>query len=154
MTAETVYSGTTERTPTRNDYAIVAKDETHGNATTRYVYQGTYGDDGQWAFQYVVNEESLTQAQIAAINSGITSDGLSSINNSIGTLNGSVSALNTNKVEKIDIEKLSADDTKTLGIILTIASKVNEIIDALKIGQENHIEEPSDVPSEIPEENE
>lgn len=55
------------RTPTTNDYAIVLTDETHNNQTTRYTYTGT-----QWAFQYVVNETPMTQAQVNAINSGIT----------------------------------------------------------------------------------
>lgn len=56
------------RTPTKNDYAIVTADEDHDNACTRYLYTGS-----QWAFQYTVNESPMTQAQLNAINSGITS---------------------------------------------------------------------------------
>lgn len=62
------YSDGQLRTPTKNDYAIVSSDETHDNACTRYSYTGS-----QWAFQYVVNDTPFTQAQLDAINSGITS---------------------------------------------------------------------------------
>ena len=70
--ATTFYNGGVVRSPTKNDYLIVLADEEHTtalgvNPTTRYVYDGA-----QWAFQYVVNNTSLTQAQVDAINSGIT----------------------------------------------------------------------------------
>ncbi len=84
IAANTFYSGGKVRVPTQNDYAIVLADETQPKGvddsypTTRYVYQtanagGTY-PDGQWEFQYVVNNTSLTQAQVDAINSGITKE--------------------------------------------------------------------------------
>ncbi len=84
LNATTFYSGTQVRVPTQNDYATVLADETQPKGangsypTTRYVYQtnevgGTY-PNGQWAFQYVVNNTSLTQAQVDAINSGITAE--------------------------------------------------------------------------------
>ncbi len=84
IAATVFYSGGKERVPTQNDYATVLADETKPKGvdgsypTTRYVYQtattgGTY-PDGQWDFQYVVNNTSLTQAQINAINSGITKE--------------------------------------------------------------------------------
>ena len=61
------------RTPTRNDYAIVTADETHGGQTSRYTYVKADGASaGQWAFQYTFNM-SFTEAQIAALNSGVTS---------------------------------------------------------------------------------
>lgn len=63
----TFYSGWVVRVPTRNDYCVVVEDETHDNATTRYIYQN------QWEFQYVVNETALTAQQLAALNSWITS---------------------------------------------------------------------------------
>lgn len=70
--ATTFYNGGVARSPTKNDYLIVLADEEHTTAlgvdpTTRYVYDGA-----QWAFQYVVNNNSLTQAQVNAVNSGIT----------------------------------------------------------------------------------
>ena len=63
------YSGGVVRVPTRNDYCIVASDETHNDARTRYTYQ-----NGQWEFQYEVNERPFTSEEVAAIESGITSD--------------------------------------------------------------------------------
>ena len=66
--ASTFYSGWVARTPTRNDYTIVLADENHDNATTRYIYQWN-----QWEYQYTVNETALTQSQLDALNSWITS---------------------------------------------------------------------------------
>lgn len=65
--ASTFYSWWVVRTPTRNDYTIVLDDENHDNATTRYIY------NSGWEYQYTVNETAMTQAQLDAINSGITS---------------------------------------------------------------------------------
>ncbi len=65
--ATTFYSGGEVRVPTRNDYCIVQDDENHDNATTRYIY------NNGWEYQYTINETPLTQAQLDAINSGITS---------------------------------------------------------------------------------
>ena len=65
-----------ERTPTKNDYLVVLEDETKTtdlgvSPTTRYTYQGEW-PTGQFEFQYIVNNTALTQAQVDAINSGIT----------------------------------------------------------------------------------
>lgn len=65
--ATTFYSGWVVRTPTRNDYTIVLADETHDNEVTRYIY------NSNWEYQYSINESPMTQAQLDAINSGITS---------------------------------------------------------------------------------
>lgn len=65
--ATTFYSGWTVRVPTRNDYTVVLDDETHSHATTRYSYQGNW-----WEYQYTINETPMTQAQLDALNSGIT----------------------------------------------------------------------------------
>ncbi len=84
LNATTFYSGGKERVPTQNDYATVLADDSQPKGvdgtypTTRYSYQtdtqnGTY-PNGQWDFQYVVNNTSLTQAQVDAINSGITKE--------------------------------------------------------------------------------
>lgn len=85
LNATTYYNGGQPRTPTRNDYAIVLHDESQPQGsdgqypTTRYIYDGT-----QWAFQYVVNNTSLTQEQVEAINSGITSELVEKIDNVVG----------------------------------------------------------------------
>jgi hypothetical protein len=77
------------RTPTKNDYLLVNADETHDGGACRYVYQGESGQ-GTWAFQYLVNEAPFTSAQLAALNSGITS----ALVTQIGTLD-------TNKADKV-----------------------------------------------------
>lgn len=70
--ATTFYSGGEVRTPTRNDYCIVLKDESKRDATTgedpttRYIY------NSGWEYQYTVNTTGFTQAQWDAVNSGIT----------------------------------------------------------------------------------
>lgn len=53
--AQTVYSGGAVRIPTRNDYAVVAADETHGGAEYRYIYAVADGAaSGQWQPQYPI----------------------------------------------------------------------------------------------------
>ena len=80
--ATTFYSGWVVRVPTQNDYTLVASDETHDNATTRYSYQWT-----QWEYQYTVNETPLTQWQLDALNSGITSSKVSCYDGAVTTVN-------------------------------------------------------------------
>ena len=70
------YNAGVEKTPSKNDYLVVLQDETKTTAlsvdpTTRYTYQGEW-PTGQFEFQYIVNNTALTQAQVDAINSGIT----------------------------------------------------------------------------------
>ena len=92
------------RTPTENDYAIVAADETKNNACTRYTYTGS-----QWSFQYIVNDTPFTQAQINAINSGInstmvgyltnvTSDIQTQINGKQATITGAASTITSSNL--------------------------------------------------------
>lgn len=79
--ATTFYSGGEVRVPTRNDYCIVAKDEDHDDATTRYIY------NNNWEYQYTINETPLTAEQLAAINSGITADLVTEFGNKQNALN-------------------------------------------------------------------
>jgi len=118
IAATTFYSGGKERVPTQNDYATVLADETQPKGasgsypTTRYVYQtategGTY-PDGQWDFQYVVNNTSLTQAQVDAINSGITAEKITQIDNS---LSGKVNKSGDTMTGNLGIQELYQDST-------------------------------------------
>ena len=102
--ATTFYSGGEVRVPTRNDYAIVLKDEVNGGAThdsTRYTY------NNGWEFQYIFNYQ-FTQAQIDALNSGITATKVSQIatnKSDIATINNSAvmkSGINSTKVATYD----------------------------------------------------
>lgn len=77
--ATTFYNAGLPILPTKNDYCVVLEDETKTtalsvNPTTRYTWQGEKYPDGQWEFQYIVNNTSLTQQQVNAINSGITKE--------------------------------------------------------------------------------
>lgn len=63
-----------------NDYAVVLDDETHSDEAWRYIYvleEG--GSNNGWTAQYRINEAPLTQAQLDAINSGITADAVAQI---------------------------------------------------------------------------
>lgn len=102
--ATTFYSGGEVRVPTRNDYAIVLEDEVNGGAThdsTRYTY------NNGWEFQYIFNYQ-FTQAQMDALNSGITATNVSQIatnKNDIATINNSAvmkSGINSTKVATYD----------------------------------------------------
>lgn len=79
--ATTFYSWWVVRVPTRNDYTIVASDENHDNATTRYIYNTT------WEYQYTINETPLTQWQLDALNSWITSTKVSCYDSAVCTVN-------------------------------------------------------------------
>lgn len=91
-----LYSGGEVRIPQRNDYALVLEDETRGKTdaddtypTTRYIF------DEQWEFQYVVNNTTLKQEQLDAINSGITAELVGKIGNNIERLDAAEGRLDT-----------------------------------------------------------
>lgn len=82
--------------------------------TTRYTYQGS-----QWEYQYIVNDTSLTAAQIAAINSGITAD-------LVNKLNGIESGAQVNDIETISVDGVAQTITnKNVNIILS--SKLDKV---------------------------
>lgn len=64
------------RVPTKNDYCLINRDETHGNMAARYVYQG----NKLWAYQYVISQVSFSTAQQKAIDSGVTQEYLATVN--------------------------------------------------------------------------
>lgn len=66
------------------DYAVVQADETHNNETWRYKYNGV-----AWVAEYMINETAFTAAQLAAINSGITT----TLVNQIGTNQSNIAAI-------------------------------------------------------------
>ena len=109
--ATTFYSGGAVRVPTRNDYCIVAKDEDHDNATTRYIY------NNNWEYQYTINETPLTAEQLAAINSGITAS-------LVNEFNGKQTALNQTQMNAVNS-----------GITADLVSKFNNKQNALNTSQ-------------------
>lgn len=87
----------------KNDYAIVLADENHNNECWRYKYDGT-----EWKIEYRVNETALTIEQNNALNSGITAEIVSNLNDIIPN-----TATSDNKLATID-------DITTLGSSTTI----------------------------------
>lgn len=68
---------TKTHTVTNNDYAIIVVTEDNGN--TRYDRYKYNESTGVWGFEYSINNSSFTEAQWAAINSGLTSAKLSTM---------------------------------------------------------------------------
>ena len=79
------FYGDEGHTPDKNDYCVVLSDETHDSATTRYSFVGDW-PDGTFRYQYTINESPLTEEQWKAINSGITSEKLQSIESAVATI--------------------------------------------------------------------
>ena len=99
------YSGTL----TNNDYAFVVGTDSAGNTTyTRYKYNAT---TQTWAEEYVLNNSSFTSEQWGAINSGITSDGVSK-------LGGIESGAEVNDINSISVNStpISPDANKNVDI--------------------------------------
>ena len=104
------------RVPTRNDYCIVQDDETHDHATTRYIY------NNGWEYQYTVNETALTQAQLDAINSGITANKVSTYDGYAALIAGKQNTLanQTAYTAKGTATKVPQISTNSLGQVTAI----------------------------------
>jgi hypothetical protein len=57
----------------KGDFTFVLTDETHDNATSRYIIELNEASEKVWSFAYVLNQ-NFTTTQMEAINSGITAD--------------------------------------------------------------------------------
>ena len=92
------------RTPSTNDYLVVLADEEENGGTWRYKYVGLWSVDGKngWQAEYQVNETPFTADQLAAINSGITSELVEEIGQSGSGL----------EIGDIGIAPLGIDETK------------------------------------------
>lgn len=75
--------------PTNNNYLVVLADETQDGGTWRYKYvdDGTAYNKNKWNVEYEINESPFTQAQLDAINSGITSGLVSDFSNTTSGFN-------------------------------------------------------------------
>jgi len=143
IAANTFYSGGKVRVPTQNDYAIVLADETQPKGvdgsypTTRYVYQtanagGTY-PDGQWEFQYVVNNTSLTQAQVDAINSGITKELVDTIGKgNVLSVNGQAGnvTITPSNIGALSIRQIEGNVQDYVNFVVPLIDITNDVIDA------------------------
>lgn len=100
------------RTPTTNDYALVAADETHDDNAARYTYTGS-----QWAFQYIINTTTFTQDQLNAIDSGITATKVSSYDSHI------INTSNPHSVTKSQVGLGNVDNTSDLSKPVSTATQ-------------------------------
>lgn len=71
--------------PTVNDYLVVLADENHADQTWRYKYTTSWETSGKsgWEAEYKVNDTAFTSEQNAAINSGVTSTFVTSVNSHV-----------------------------------------------------------------------
>ena len=119
LTATVFYSGGQVRTLQRNDYCNVLSDESQpmdslGNyPTTRYLY------NNGWQFQFVINNTALSAEQLAAINSGITSEKVSQINDNANSLNSLTNTVNnqSNAISLLQNEAHTHDNKQVLDTI-------------------------------------
>ena len=94
---------------TNNDYAYVEQDETHNNEGWRYIYVKTEDETvGTWKPQFKVNDTPFTAAQLAAINSNITSDKVTTFDNHV------VNKENPHGVTKEQVGLGNVDNTSDL----------------------------------------
>ncbi len=109
---------------TNNDYAYVEQDETHNNEGWRYIYVKTNEETvGTWKAQFKVNDTPFTAAQLAAINSNITSDKVTTFDNHV------VNKENPHKVTKEQVGLGNVDNTSDLNKPLSTAA--SEALDNL-----------------------
>lgn len=94
---------------TNNDYAYVEADETHNNEAWRYIYvKETSSSVGTWKAQFKVNDTPFTASQLASINSGVTSEKITSYDNHIA------SKSNPHGVTKAQVGLDKVDNTSDL----------------------------------------
>ena len=133
--ATTFYSGGEVRTPTRNDYCIVLKDEVNGGETagsTRYIY------DNGWEFQYSLNYQ-FTQAQMDALNSGINGNKTTQIS----TNQSAIATINNSSVMKSGITsalvgQIGTNKTNIESLTTRIGTAESEI-DSLQSGKQDKL---------------
>ena len=133
--ATTFYSGGEVRTPTRNDYCIVLKDEVNGGETagsTRYIY------DNGWEFQYSLNYQ-FTQAQMDALNSGINGNKTTQISanqSAIATINNS--SVMKSGITSALVGQIGTNKTNIESLTTRIGTAEGEI-DSLQSGKQDKL---------------
>lgn len=118
------YAGS--KIPTVNDYLALADasgypgEELKG--TWRFKYSGTWAQQGKngWLPEYPLNEEPLTMAQLAALNSGVTSELLTTIQQNIATNESGISQLNA------DLTQGLAEKADTATVTAQLAEKADK----------------------------
>lgn len=128
----TYYYAGEATTPTANDYAIFLKTVDDAQEQWRASYQKPTDGTGTWVEQYKVGS-AFTDAQTAALNSGITSAGVTQIatnKTNIATLTTTVNGMYTNaqvdaKVEEVVAPvrtKATANETAITGLTTDVTT--------------------------------
>lgn len=99
---------------TNNDWAVVLDDETQSNECWRYGYTVGTG----WEAQFKINESPLSQAQMDALNSGITAAILAALQNKQEPIKSAAITLTAggwqNNAQTVTVSGILADETKQL----------------------------------------
>ncbi len=99
---------------TNNDWAVVLDDETQSDECWRYGYTVGTG----WEAQFKINESPLTQAQMDALNSGITAAILAALQNKQEPIKSAAVTLTAggwqNNAQTVTVSGILADETKQL----------------------------------------
>lgn len=114
-----------------NDYGFVNSVDSSGNSVyKRYKYTST-----GWVFEYNLNNSSFTANQWAAINSGITKEGLDTINNNLNSI--STQLANEIKTRKQEDSQLSAALVAEQNARTASESAINSSITKLEINKQD-----------------
>lgn len=114
------YAGS--KTPTVNDYLVVADASGFPGQTLvgtwRFKYSGTWATNGKngWLPEYQVNEEPLTMAQLAALNSGVSAALLDDMQADIDRVDGKTAELDGDLQGKVDKAQGAANVGKFLKV--------------------------------------
>lgn len=134
--ATTFYSGGQVRVPRRNDYCNVLADESQpadslGHyPTTRYLY------NNGWEFQFVISTISLTNEQLAALNSGITS----TLVGQISTNQNNITNLQSSKQDNLSTAQLNAVNSGVTSSTVTQVATNTSDISGLQSSKQNTID--------------
>ncbi len=109
-------------TPDTNDITTVTSDEDHvgttGEAsTTRYRWNGT-----GWSFEYVINNTGLSEAQLLAVNSGITAAKVSGYDGLDARISAEAGARQATDALKLNVDGSNADEPGVIEILKQVPS--------------------------------
>lgn len=122
------YAGS--KIPTVNDYLVVANASDYQGQTLvgtwRFKYSGTWATDGKngWLPEYQVNEEPLTMAQLAALNSGVSAKLLEDMQADIDRVDGKTAELDGDLQGKVD----KAQGAANVGKFLKVGADGNVVL--------------------------
>lgn len=111
----------TETYVTNNDYAVVQDDEIHNDQCWRYIYVTGTG----WTAQYMINESPMTQAQINALNSGITAALVTQIGTNQTAISGIKNGTNINDFAAAETAITAAGSKTATGTIGTSSTSAS-----------------------------